>query len=102
MTRAPIACTLSPQDMAARHSLIDRLAAEAMLDRVATDTGVRIRLRATPDLERRARELAAAEARCCPFLTFEIACVDDALVLDVSGPPEVRPVIDLFFAPEAV
>jgi hypothetical protein len=100
MTNPPIACTLSAAGMSARQSLIDALSADGLLDRKPTDDGVRVRLRDTPDIERRTRELVAAEARCCAFLTFDLRRVEGALVLDIAGPPEARPVIDMFFAPE--
>ena len=50
-------------------------------------------------MERRLRELIAAESSCCSFLSFSLERVDGELVLDVTGPPDARPVIDLFFAP---
>jgi hypothetical protein len=101
MPDIPIACTLSPDGMSARQALIDRLSADGLLDRTPTDAGLRVRLRDTPDIERRTRELIAAEARCCAFLAFDLHRDDGALVLDIAGPPEARPVIDLFFAPAA-
>jgi hypothetical protein len=100
MPETPIACTLTPDGMTARQALIDALATDGMLDRTATDAGLQVRLRDTPDIERRTRELVAAEARCCAFLAFDLRHEDSALVLDISGPPEARPVIDLFFASE--
>jgi hypothetical protein len=96
----PIACTLSPDGMEARLALIDALAADGLLDRTATETGLRVRLRDTPDVERRTRELVAAESACCSFLDFRLARDDGDLVLDISGPPDARPVIELFFAPQ--
>jgi hypothetical protein len=98
MPEIPIACTLGPEDMNARRALIDTLAADGLLERAATDSGLRVRLRDTPDVERRTRALIAAEARCCAFLAFDLKRDHGALVLDISGPPEARPVIDLFFA----
>ena len=101
MPEIPIACTLGPDGMIARQALIDTLAADGLLERAATDAGLQVRLRDTPDIERRTRELIAAEARCCAFLAFDLKRDGGALVLDISGPPEARPVIDLFFAREA-
>lgn len=101
MTQEPIACTLSPDGLTARRALIDALSADGLLERTATDAGLRARLRDTPDIERRTRELIAAEASCCAFLTFDLQRDDDALVLDITGPPDARPVIDLFFEPAA-
>jgi hypothetical protein len=100
MPELPIACTLSPDDMPARLALIDALAADGLLDRTPTASGMRVRLRDTPDIERRTRELVTAESACCTFLDFALGREDGALVLDISGPPEARPVIDLFFAAE--
>jgi hypothetical protein len=101
MTELPIACTLTPDGMTARLALIDALAADGLLDRTATETGLRVRLRDTPEIEQRARELVAAESQCCPFLDFELARDDGDLLLNIAGPADARPVIDLFFVPEA-
>ena len=100
MTDIPIACTLTADGMTARLALIDALAADGLLDRIPTDAGLRVRLRDTPEIERRTRELVAAESKCCAFLDFELAREDGALLLDITGPADARPVIDLFFAAE--
>jgi len=101
MTALPIVCTLTHDCMTARLALIDALAADGLLDRTATDTGLRVRLRDTPEIEQRTRELVAAESQCCAFLDFELAREGGDLVLDIAGGPGARPVIDLFFAPDA-
>lgn len=101
MTDIPIACTLTPDGMTARLALIDALAADGLLDRTPTDTGLRVRLRDTPEVERRTRELVAAESKCCAFLNFELDRDDGALVLDIAGPADARPMIEMLFAPEA-
>jgi hypothetical protein len=101
MSDLPIACTLTAEGMTSRVALIDELAADALIDRTATGTGLRVRLRDTPEIERRTRELVAAESRCCAFLDFTLSRDEGELVLDITGPEDARPVIDLFFAPEA-
>ena len=101
MTDVPIACTLSPDGFTARVSLIDALAADGLLDRARTETGVRVRLRDTPDIEQRTRELVAAESRCCAFLDFDLSRDEGDVVLDISGPEDAQPVIELFFEPQA-
>ena len=98
MPDLPIACTLPADGMEARLALIETLAADGLLDRTQTASGLRVRLRDTPDIERRTRELVVAETACCAFLNFTVGHEDGALVLDISGPDEARPVIDLFFA----
>ena len=67
----------------------------------ALDNGVRVRLRDTPDIEHRTLELVAAESRCCAFLDFDLSRQDAELVLDISGPEDARPLIELFFEPQA-
>jgi hypothetical protein len=102
MTEIPIACTLSPDGLTARLALIEALAADGLLDRSSTQAGMRVRLRDAPEIERRTRELVAAESRCCAFLNFELGRDAGELVLDISGPEDARHVIDMLFAPEAV
>ena len=98
MSDLPIACTLSPDGMTARLALIDALTADGLLDRTPTATGLRLRLRDTPAIERRTRELVAAESRCCAFLEFDLTRDEIGLVLEISGPEDAQPVIGHFFA----
>lgn len=102
MTDLPIACTLSPDGMTARLALINALTADGLLSRTSTDSGLRVRLRDTPEIEERTRDLVAAEAGCCAFLDFELGRDGGDLVLDISGPEDARPVIEMFFAPAPV
>ena len=99
-TDIPMACTLTPDGFTARMGLIDALAADGLIDRTHTDRGLRVRLRDTPEIEQRARELVAAESKCCAFLDFTLGRDQDAIVLDIAGPQETRPVIDVLFSPE--
>jgi hypothetical protein len=101
VTDVPIACTLTPDGLTARMGLIDALAADGLLDRTRTDSGLRVRLRDTPEIEQRTLELVAAESRCCAFLGFDLSRDAGELVLDISGPEDAQPVIDLFFEPRA-
>jgi hypothetical protein len=98
MTEIPMACTLSPDRMRDRAALIDGLARDALIAREEIAGGVRSRLRDAPGVERRARELVAAETECCAFLSFELERHGGELWLDVTGAPEARPVIEEFFA----
>ena len=98
MTEIPIACTLTPDAMTDRMAFIGDLARDALIARESTPTGLRVRLRGGDDVERRTRELIAAESTCCSFLTFSLTRAGGELVLDVEGSDDARPVIDLFFA----
>ena len=101
MPELPVACTLSPDGMTAHVALIDALAADGLLDRSPTASGMRVRLRDTPDIEERTRELVAAESACCAFLDFTLGREDSDLVLDITGPQNARAVIEMFFVAEA-
>jgi hypothetical protein len=86
MPDLPIACTLTPDGMTVRLALIEALSADGLIARTPTDAGLRVRLRDTPDIEQRTRELVAAESTCCAFLNFAIGHEGGELVLDISGP----------------
>lgn len=101
MTEIPIACALTPDGMTARVALIDGLAADGLLDRTATDRGLRVRMLDRPDIEQRTRELITAESQCCAFLDFELTREAGDLVLDIAGPEDARPVAEVFFARDA-
>jgi hypothetical protein len=101
MTDLHLACTLTPDVMTDRLASINQLAQDGLIARESTDAGLRVRLRDAEDIERRTRHLIAAESSCCSFLTFSLERVGDELVLEISGPDDARPVIDLFFAPAA-
>jgi hypothetical protein len=100
MPNTPIACTLTATAITDRIALIDALAADGLRGRARIDGGVRVRLRDTPEIERRTRALVAAEAACCPFLEFALARRDGDLLLDVTGPADAQPVIATFFERE--
>ena len=98
MSELAIACTLDRVEARDRAQLIDALAADALLARLPIDGGHRLFFRDGEEVERRLRELVAAESRCCSFLTLSIARRPGELQLDVTGPADARPVIDQFFA----
>jgi hypothetical protein len=97
MTEMPIACTLSPDQMRDRVGFIGALVADALIGQEDIESGVRSRFRDTPDVERRVRELVAAETNCCAFLSFDVRREHGELWLEITGAPEARPAIDQFF-----
>jgi hypothetical protein len=101
MTDLPIACTLTSDAMTDRLAFLEKLAQDGLIARESSDAGLRVRLRDTKDVERRTRQLIAAESSCCSFLTFSLERVAGELVLEIGGPDDARPVIDLFFSPGA-
>jgi hypothetical protein len=93
MSDQPIACTLAPEQMRARMSLIDTLACDALVAVESIAGGVRARFRDEPGIEQRVRELAVAEAQCCAFLTLSVDRDCQDVVLEVTGPPEAQAAI---------
>lgn len=96
MKELPIACTLGAEARRGREAFIARLWLDALIAGERTRDGVRLRLRDDPGVETRARELIAAEQNCCAFLSFELERADHELVLQISGPPDARPIVDAF------
>jgi hypothetical protein len=94
----PIACTLTAADYAARAEETGELARRALRSREPIPDGTRLTFAASADTERRLREMIAAEARCCAFLRMDLWPAGDALVLEITGPPQAEPIIAEMFA----
>ena len=97
-TEAPIACTLTADDYRTRIGELSALSARALRLRESIDGGERWVFAAGDEVEEALRAAVAAEAACCPFLTLNLDRRDDALVLDVTGPADSRPIIAELFA----
>ncbi len=91
-----VACSLSGGEMAERgaewRSVLDGRLLAAERDGVA----LRLTLRDSPGLGERLARLVELEATCCPFLALRTGREEGRLILLFDGPPEARPVIDLF------
>lgn len=79
-------CTLSKSDV------VDRRAAwkdveHALVDRVRTDEGFRVRFRRDREVPESLRALVDAEADCCGWASWVLADEGDHSVLEVTGPP---------------
>jgi DNA-binding transcriptional MerR regulator len=92
-TGLEIACTLPAGERGERAADWRALAEAA--DRVEpTEAGWRLHLPDTPEMAARTAELAAAERRCCAFLSFTLTLADNALLLDVTAPDDARALVD--------
>jgi hypothetical protein len=94
----PIACSLSPTDRAVRKDDLGALARRALRSREPLPDGARLTFAAHGDTERELRAVVAAEAECCPFLSFDLDRDGDLLRLDVTGPNDAQPIIAELFA----
>lgn len=90
----PIACSLSERELIARGREIEELARAALIEGSRLEGRVRLVYRRSEAVEATVRDLMEREARCCPFLGFELVAEQDVLTVDISGPPEATSVLD--------
>lgn len=86
---APVACTLSHQDLGRRAGRWLALARRAGQRVSRTDSGLRLTFRAGPDVAAELDELAELERDCCAFASWSVTSAGDTLVLDVTADGEV-------------
>src|SRR5258708_32572564 len=79
----PVACALTPADLAAQAGRWEQLAARAMTGRAQTAHGVRISFRPEPGPEHELRELVAVQEQCCPSAEWTVNSRAGQIVLDV-------------------
>jgi hypothetical protein len=89
----PIACTLGSDEYTDRTAKLGELADGALRRREPIDGGERFVFAPGAEIEQRLRDAIAAEASCCSFLRMELHPQSEALVLDVTGPAEAKPII---------
>ena len=94
----PIACSLAADEADVRTTRWQALAASALVDSQRTEVGARQIYEPGAATERELRSLIALEAQCCAFLDFDLTSDARGLVLDVTGPPEAAPIVEMFAA----
>ena len=92
-----IACRLDPERVPGRLDEWRNLAALAT-ERRTTPDGVEV-LFPTPGMAVALADLVRAEHECCPFFGFTIRFDGRGLSLEVTAPPEARPLVDQLLAP---
>ena len=89
---APIACTISKDEIPERIVLLERLRANLVgLDR--TEHGMLVRFANRADVEADLQQFVVDEKRCCQFWGFEVLRGDD-LTLRWDGSPDARDIVD--------
>jgi hypothetical protein len=81
----PVACTLTPADLAAQRVRWERLAARAMTGRAETADGLRLTFRPEPGAAGELRRLAAVENECCSWAVWTVTEHAGKLVLEVTS-----------------
>jgi MerR family transcriptional regulator, copper efflux regulator len=91
----PIACTLTPADLAGQARRWQRLLGRALTGRTETADGLRLRFR--PEGETELRALAAVESECCPWARWTVTPGPGEVTLDVRAPGEGAAVLHEMF-----
>jgi hypothetical protein len=81
----PVACTLTPDDLAAQADRWQRLMARAMTERAETADGLRMSFRPGPGTEKELRRLVAVERECCAWADWTVQTSAGTLLLDVRS-----------------
>ena len=79
----PVACTLTPAELAGQSQRWEQLIARAMTERTETSVGVRMSFR--PEAEDELRALVAVETECCPWAAWTVERDAGTIVLDVRS-----------------
>lgn len=84
----PVACALTPADLAAQSGHWKQIAARAMTERAETAHGLRISFHPEPGVEEEVRKLVAIENECCPWADWTVETSGQQIVLDVRSSGE--------------
>src|SRR4051794_14430970 len=96
-----LACSLDAAQGAERAARWRRLLDEQLLSRTATSYGQRLAFPSDTATAAELEALIAAERACCPFLTLTVERFEDALILDIAGPPDATPIVETMFGAAA-
>jgi hypothetical protein len=80
-----IACTLSSHDLATQRERWHEVAANALVDRVETDGGLRLAFRAGAGVAEKLGRLLEFERECCAWADWELNHMGDVLLVDVRS-----------------
>ena len=97
----PLTCSLSPDGLRERKTVIAELLTGGRTALTAIPDGVIARFTARPELKADLDALVELEAQCCEFLSLAVTSADDATVLEVTGPPEAQTLIAELFSDRA-
>jgi len=95
----PIVCSLNESELSERRRTILADMRTDVIDTVSLSNRYRYEFLARADILTKLADLVNLEHQCCRFLTFTISVgVGDAPIrLEVTGPPESKPMIAEFF-----
>ncbi|WP_405721902.1 hypothetical protein OG607_10875 [Streptomyces sp. NBC_01537] len=96
MTWVPTTCTLPAPEQPLRAAEFDALFTDALRSvNPLAPTRLQFTLDSAPEVEERARDLAARETACCSFFTFDFTRDSrDQLLMDISVPDTQTAVLE--------
>jgi hypothetical protein len=94
---SPVACTLTPADLAAQATRWRQLAAQALTERTETSYGLRLTFRTQPSVADELRRLAAVENQCCSWATWTVETGAQQTILDVRSTGDGIPTLHTMF-----
>jgi hypothetical protein len=84
----PIACTLGESELRQRLEQIAALGADALIAHEEANGIHTLRFRRDEETRRQLRQIADAEAKCCPFLDLQVHERASGLLLTIEAPGE--------------
>jgi len=87
VVQLPIACTLGPDDGAARIQRWKALSAQGRPSARSSGHLLEVRYEPEPGLREELQALAAAERRCCSFTEWEVTHEEDHVILHIRADP---------------
>ena len=97
-----IACKLSSGNLAAQRERWPLLADKALIERLETDTGLRLTFRAEPGVEEELRALVLVENDCCGWADWSVVASPGQVALDVRSSGEGIAVLHGMFSATAL
>jgi hypothetical protein len=92
-TELPIACSLSATELPDRLAEIASLGRAALVDARTEPLRAQLRFAAGAGITDRVEAVAAAESRCCAFLTMRVTDEPGAVVLTITAPEGAEAVL---------
>lgn len=83
----PVACTLGPDDGAARIQRWEALSTKGRLSARRTGPLLEVRYTSEPGLQEELQKLAVAERQCCSFAEWNVTQEEDHVVLQIRTDP---------------
>ena len=95
----PIVCDFAgasdtPEERLAEYG---RLFKAALIGRVRTDDGVILTFAPGEGVAEWVADLAAREAACCPFMSYDISATDGEIRWETSGAAVAQPILDEYY-----